>query len=55
MNFIRAPALTKIIFWMIFEDMASKLEKIDPVFQSINFASLKNIATDDREQFQCHK
>ena len=45
-----------IIILMIFEDMASKLEKIGPIFSSFNlFPSLPSVATDDRKQFQCRK
>ena len=41
---------------MIFEDVASKLEKIGPFFSSFNpFPSLPSVATDDRKQFQCRK
>ena len=37
-----------------FEDTASKLEKIGPIFSSFNpFPSLSFAATDDRKQFQC--
>jgi len=46
MNFIR----------VIFEDIASKFEKIGPIFSSFNpFPSLLSIATNDRKQFQCGK
>ena len=39
---------------VIFEDMASKLEKIGPIFSSFNpFPSLPSAATDDSKQFQC--
>ena len=39
-----------------FEDMASKLEKIGPIFSSFNpFPSLPSVATDGRKQFQCRK
>ena len=45
-----------IISLMTFEDMASKLEKIGPIFSSFNpFPSLSSVATDDRKQFQCRK
>ena len=45
-----------IIFLVIFEDIASKLEKIGPIFSSFNpFPSLPSVATDDRKQFQCRK
>ena len=48
--------LTIIIFLVIFEDMASKLEKIGPIFSSCNpFPSLPLVATDDRNQFQWRK
>ena len=48
--------LTIIIILVIFEDMASKLEKIDPIFSSSNpFPSLPFVATDDRKQFQRQK
>ena len=41
---------------MIFKDIASKLEKIGPIFSSFNpFPSLPSAATDDRKQFQCRK
>ena len=41
---------------VIFEDIASKLEKIGPNCSSFNpFASLPSVATDDRKQFQCRK
>ena len=46
--------LTIICFLVIFENMASKLEKeIGPIFNS--FPSLPSVATDDRKQFKCHK
>jgi len=48
--------LTMIIFLVIFEGIASKLEKIGPIFSSFNpFPSLPSVATDDRKQFQCRK
>ena len=48
--------LTIINFLVIFEDMASKLEKIVPIFSSCNpFPSLPSVATDDRNQFQWRK
>ena len=48
--------LTIIIILVIFEGMASKLEKIGPIFSSFNpFPSLPSVATDDRKQFQCRK
>ena len=44
------------IFFVIFEDIASKLEKIGPIFSSFNpFPSLPFVATDDRKQFQCRE
>jgi len=44
--------LTIIIFLVIFEDIASKLEKIGPIFSIFNpFPSLPSVATDDRKQF----
>ena len=43
------------IFVVIFEDTASKLEKIVPIFSSFNpFPSLPSAATDVRKHFQCH-
>ena len=48
--------LTIIFIVVIFEDMASKREKIGPIFSSFNpFPSLPSVATDDRKQFQCGK
>ena len=45
-----------IISLVIFEDMASRLEKIGAMFSSYNlFSSLPSVATDDRKQFQCHE
>ena len=46
-----------IITLVIFEDMASKLEKTGPIFSSFNpFPSfLPSKATDGRKQFQCRK
>ena len=45
-----------IIFLVIFEDIASKLETIGPIFSSFNpFPSLPSVATDDRKRFQCRK
>jgi len=39
---------------VIFENIASKLEKIGPIFSSFNpFPSLPSVAKDDRKQFQC--
>jgi len=44
--------LTIIILGVIFEDMASKPEKIGPIFSSFNpFPSPPSVATDDRKQF----
>ena len=46
---------TIIIFLVIFEDVASKLEKNGAIFSSFNpFPSLPSVATDNRKQFQCH-
>ena len=43
-------------FLLIFENIASKLEKIGPILSSFNpFPSLPSLATDDRKQFQCRK
>ena len=48
--------LTIIIILVMFEDMASKLEKIGPIFSSFNpFPSLASVATDSRKQCQCRK
>ena len=48
--------LTIIIVLVIFEDMASKLEKIGPIFFTLQpFPSLPSVATDGRKQFQCRK
>jgi len=48
--------LTIIFFGVIFENVASKLEKIRPIFSSFNpLPSLPSVATDDRKQFQCRK
>ena len=45
--------LTLTTILVIFEDMASKLEKIGPIFSSFNpFPSLPSVATDGRKQFQ---
>ena len=45
-----------IIILVMFEDMTSKLEKIDPFFSSFNpFPSLRPAATDDRKPLQCRK
>jgi len=39
---------------VIFENIASKLEKIGPIFSSFNpFPSLPSVATDDRKQLHC--
>ena len=47
---------TIIIFWVIFEDIASKLEKIGPILSSVNpFPSLPSVETDGRKQFQRRK
>jgi len=41
---------------VIFENIASKLLKIDPIFSSFNpFSSLPSIAADGRKQFQCRE
>jgi len=48
--------LTIIIFLLIFENIASKLEKTGTLFSSFNpFPSLPSVATDDRKQFHCRK
>jgi len=48
--------LTTMIFLVIFESIATKLEKIGPIFSSFNpFPSLPSVATDDRKQFQWRK
>ena len=55
-NAFRRGELTIIIILVIFEDMASKLEEIGPIFSRFNpFPSLPSAATDDRKQFQCRK
>ena len=47
--------LTIRIFLVIFEKVASKLEKIGPIFSSFNpFSSFPSVTTNDRKQFQCH-
>ena len=47
---------TIIIFLVVFENMASKLEKIGPIFSSFNpFPLLPSVATGDRKQFQWRK
>ena len=48
--------LTIIILGVIFENIASKLEKIGQIFSSFNpFLSMPSAATDGRKQFQCRK
>ena len=48
--------LTIIILGVIFENIASKLEKIGPIFSSFNpFSSMPSAATDGRKQFQSNK
>jgi len=48
--------LTIIIFLVVFENIASKLEKIGPSFSSFNPSpSLPSVATGDRKQFQWRK
>ena len=48
--------ITTIIFSVIFENIASKLETMGPIFSSFNpFPSLPLVATDDRKQFRCCK
>ena len=48
--------LTIIIISVMFEYMASKLEKTGPVFSSFNpFASMRSVETDGRKQFQWRK
>jgi len=48
--------LTIIIFLVIFENIASKLEKIGPIFSTFNpFLSFSSATTDDRKQLQCLK
>ena len=55
-NEVYRGELTIIIFLLIFENIALKLEKIGPIFSSFNpFPSLSSAATDDRKQFQCRK
>jgi len=55
-NEVYRGELTIIIFLLIFENIALKLEKIGPIFSSFNpFPSLPSAATDDRKQFQCRK
>ena len=39
-----------------FENVASELEKIGPIFSSFNpFPSFPSVTTNDRKQFQCFK
>ena len=41
---------------MIFEDVASNLEKIGSIFSSFNpFPSLSSVVTDARKRFHCPK
>ena len=48
--------LTIIIFFVIFENVASKLEKIGPIFSSFNPSPvLLSVATYNRKQFQRRK
>ena len=48
--------LTIRIFLVIFENVASKLEKIGPIFSSFNpFPSFPSVTKNDRKQFQCRK
>ena len=48
--------LTIRIFLVISENIASKLEKIGPIFSSFNpFPSFPSVTTNDRKQFQCRK
>jgi len=55
-NEVYRGELTIIMFLLIFENIASKLEKIGPIFSSFNpFPSLPSVATDNRKQFQCRK
>jgi len=50
-NEIYEGKVTIIFFFVIFENIASKLEKI-----GLNpFPSLPSVATDDRKQCQCRK
>ena len=45
-----------IIILVTFEDTASKLEKIGPIFSSFNpLPSLPSVAIEGRKQFQCRK
>ena len=55
-NEIYPVELNTIFFSLIFEDVASNLEKIGLNISSFNpFPSLPSVATDDRKQFQCLK
>ena len=46
--------LTILIILVIFEDVASKREKIGPMFSSFNpFPFLPSVTTDGRKRFQC--
>ena len=55
MNFFQGELII-IFFLVIFENIASKLEKIAPIFSSFNpLPSVPSVATDDRKQFQCRK
>jgi len=48
--------LTIRIILVIFENVASKLEQIGPIFSSFNpFPSLPSVTTNDTKQFQCRK
>jgi len=51
-GFYQGELSTKNVL-VIFEDIASKLEKIGPSFNP--FPSLPSVPTDDRKQFQCRK
>ena len=52
-NEFHPDELSIIIFLDVFEDVASKLEKVGSIFSSFNpFPSLPSVATDDRKQFQ---
>jgi len=51
-NEVYQGELTIIIFLVIFENIAPKLEKTGPIISSFNpFPSLPSVATNDREQF----
>jgi len=55
-NEVYRGELPIIIFLLIFENIASKLEKIGPIFSSCNpVPFLPSVATDNRKQFQCRK